>query len=448
MTLRRRVLTAMVSLVALFTLIQGGIAVLSLHEQEDELVDELVLAETRRLAVRLAQSGPMILNSNSLILLPDHYEAWWVGESGSVPGPLPARMRALTDGPHLDSTPQAEYHIMVMPVADGRLYVRYDAVRNEDKVRAFALQVLLLALVFIALATWIAKHVSAMLVAPLEKLAQLLDHWAPASEPGQVAPTDEEQRVLKAFDRVQARWELGLARENERLADIHHEIRTPLTALRTDLEMLLRQGSREGDHSSMQASNLVTASQRLQRALRAVDAIVGALDSMRALRTGQAAAPEPVPLADCIDDAWTSLGELLEKRSLVLSNDVDRKAIAVVDRQALMAILRNLFRNAAEHAAPATLRVTYADTRLVVADDGPGIPEEERAFVFDRYYRGRLADAPAPQDKNRPASDFERGLGLAIARQVAEANGWHMSVAAADPRGTQFSIFFKEPQAV
>lgn len=446
MSFRRRVMVALVSLVASFTLVQGGIAVLSLHEQEDELVDELVLAETHRLAARLAESGPAAAISNSL--LPESYEAWWVGKGDSVPRPVPAEMQDLANGPHLDSTPGAEYHIMVMPVAEGRLYVRYNAVSNENKVRAFAVQVFVLALVFIGLAAWIAKYVAAVLVAPLEKVAQLLDHWAPASEPGETPPADEEQRVLKAFERVQARWELGLARENERLTDIHHEIRTPLTALRTDLEMLQSQSLRDGDHASPQVASGVTPSQRLQRSLIAIDAITGALESMRALRTGQVSPAEPVLLADCIDDAWASLGELPEKRALALSNDVDREVVAVVDRQALMAILRNLFRNAAEHAAPARLRVSYAQTQLIVADDGPGIPEEERAFVFDRYYRGRLADAPAAQEANHLASDFGRGLGLAIVRQVAEVNGWHLSVTAAVPRGTQFSISFKEPQAI
>lgn len=445
MSLRHRVTAAMVSLVALFTLVQGGIAVLSLYGQEDELVDELVLTETRRLAARLAQGDPAAI-SNSL--LPEGYEAWWVGENGAVPRPLPAQMKDLKDGPHLDSTPGAEYHIVVMPVAQGRLYVRYNAVRNEDKVRAFAVQVFLLALVFIGLAAWIARHVAAALIAPLEKVAQLLDHWAPASESQDTPAADEGQRVLNAFQRVQGRWELGLARERERLIDIHHEIRTPLTALRTDIEMLQSRGMHDGDHASRQGSNGVTSSQRLQRSLIAIDAIAGALESMRALRTGQTSPAKPVLLAGCVDDAWASLGDLPEKRGLTLSNEVSEKAIAVVDRQALMAILRNLFRNAVEHAAPARMRVSHAGSCLIVTDDGPGIPEDKRAFVFDRYYHGRLTDAPAAEDLDHSASDFERGLGLAIARQVAEANGWRLSVAAAIPRGTQFTISFREIEEI
>jgi signal transduction histidine kinase len=431
MTLRRRVMAALVALVALFTAIQGSIAVLSMHEQEDELVEELLRAETLRLASRIAGSGPALQASQDRILLPERYDAWWQGDAGTLPAPLPAPLQSLPDGPHSYTTSAAEYHVMVVPAGGGRLFVRHDTTRNEEKVKDFTRQVVVLALAFIALAAFIARYVAALLVAPLEQVARLLDHWAPASEPGATPPVDEEGRVFDAFRRVQLRWERGLAAEGERLADLHHEIRTPLTALRTDLEML--QGLQAG-----------AADPRLQRSLAAVDAIADALQSTRAPRGGMSGQPEPVRLADCVDDAWASLGEVPEKRGLALVNEVPPQAEALLDRQALMVILRNLFRNAAEHAAPATLTVRHTGGELVVADDGPGIAAEDLAFVFERYYRGRLADARTPAQADDTPGDDERGLGLAIARQMAEANGWRLSVAAAAPRGTQFVLAFPD----
>ena len=436
MTLRRRVLAALVCLVALFTLIQGVIAVVSLHEQEDDLVDELVLAETRRLAGRIEHSGPTILGGDGRILLPEGYEAWWTGAGRALPQPPPAALGALAAGAHRFSSAGGEHHVMVTPVADGRLVVRYDASRNEERVRQFTTQVLVLGLFFVALAALIARHVARLLVAPLEKVARLLDHWAPASDPGTVAAVDEEKRVFDAFQRVQLRWERGLARESERLADLHHELRTPLAALRTDLEMLELGAAAPGARAD------AGRAQRLQRCLAAVDTLAGALESMRALSAGRAGRAERLRLADCVADAWTSLGDLPAQRSLGFVNAVDAQAEATLDRQALMAILRNLFRNAAEHAAPATLRVSLDGATLVVADDGPGIAAEDRAFVFERYYRGRLADAPgAPAD---PGGDYRRGLGLAIARELAVANGWQLDVAPSVPRGTQFRLDLQE----
>ncbi|MFZ4287192.1 sensor histidine kinase [Variovorax sp. HJSM1_2] len=441
MTLRRRVMLAMVALVALFTAIQGSLAVLSMHDQEDDLVDDLVLAETRRLASRVTQDGTDILDDDIHTLLPDDYQAWWVGPDGrAIPAPLPKSLEKLPSGPHIDSAEGGEYHIMIMPVAGGHLFVRYNAARNEDKVQLFALHVFLLALVVIVLAAWIAHYLAGLLIAPLEKVAQLLDHWAPASEPGAISAQDEEQRVLDAFERVQVRWEHGLARERERFADIHHEIRTPLAALRTDLEMLQMLDQRRPGPAAPPGSDAAFGP-RLQRAMSTVDAIAGALESMHSLQTGRNASVENVPLSVCVADAWASLGELPTARALTLSNEVDAQACALVDRQALMAILRNLFRNAAEHAAPAILLVRFEDGQILVSDNGPGIPAQDMPFVFERYYRGRLADTSEPRPADS-SNEYERGLGLAIARQVAEANGWRLTVGDAHPKGTQFRLSF------
>jgi signal transduction histidine kinase len=339
-----------------------------------------------------------------------------------LPRPLPAALAGLPDGPHTVTAGDDEFHVLALPAAGGRLVVSHDTTRNEARVDEFAAQVAVLGLAFVALAAVIARVVAGWLVAPLEQVARLLDHWAPAAAPGSAAPVDEEKRVFDAFQRVQLRWEQGLAAEGERIADLHHELRTPLAALRTYLEML-------------QAGAGAPPAERLQRCLAAVDALAGTLASLRPRHGGPGAVPEDVRLADCVADAWASLGELPARRALALDNTVPPAAEARLDRQALMTILRNLFRNAAEHAAPATLRVALQGDDLVVEDDGPGIAPADLAFVFERYYRGRLADSSAP-------AEGQRGLGLAIARQVAEANGWRLGVAPGERSGTRFLLSF------
>jgi signal transduction histidine kinase len=226
---------------------------------------------------------------------------------------------------------------------------------------------------------------------------------------------------------VQDRFEQAIAREREFIANLGHEIRTPLAALRTDLELL---------------EPAVDPAQkpRLQRALAAVDAIAGALESARSLLRERRIAAQPVDLARCVDDAWASLQALPGAERLVFANEVVPGTIVEADRHALLTILRNLFRNAVEHAAPARCAVRYVDGAIEVADDGPGIAPEDLPFVFDRYYRGRMLDTA------EAAPDGERGLGLAIARQVADLNGWQLAVepaSARDPRyaqGTRFIL--------
>jgi len=96
--------------------------------------------------------------------------------------------------------------------------------------------------------------------------------------------------------------------------------------------------------------------------------------------------------------------------------------------------VRNLLQNAAEHAAPARCVVAGDARSLTIEDDGPGIAESDLPHVFERAWRGPRVDrgGSAAADDAAGASDrgpsrpaqADRGLGLAIARQLAELNGW------------------------
>lgn len=427
MSLKRRVALALVAVVALFIAAQGMLAYLSLVDQEDDLVDELVLTQARQLAER-AERGELRGPSAAALLRPGpNLAAWFVDASGTAsPAPLPAHLASLADGPHRLGRPYQELHVVVLPAAGGRLYVQYDAEQNEAKVREFGGYLIGLAAICLALGAAISWQVADWAVGPIERLTARLANWAP--DEGRAAPaSDEESRLLGAFARVQDRFEQAIAREREFIANLGHEIRTPLAALRTDLELL---------------EPAVDPAQkpRLQRALAAVDAIAGALESARSLLRERRVAAQPVDLARCVDDAWASLQALPGAERLAFANEVVPGTIVEADRHALLTILRNLFRNAVEHAAPARCAVRYVDGAIEVADDGPGIAPEDLPFVFDRYYRGRMLDTA------EAAPDGERGLGLAIARQVADLNGWQLAVepaSARDPRyaqGTRFIL--------
>jgi signal transduction histidine kinase len=321
-------------------------------------------------------------------------------------------------------------HVVVLPTRAGRLIVQYDAEQNEAKVRAFGLYLVALGAVCLALAALVSWQVANWIVAPIERLTARLANWAPQARVPEDAASDEESRLLGAFARVQSRFEEAIAREREFAANLSHEVRTPLAALRTDLELV---------HAAAPPESAQRA--RLQRALAAVDAVKAALESARRLSDRRHAQAQPIiDLAACVDDAWASLQALPGTSSLRFANEVAPGTTVAADRHALLTILRNLLRNAVEHAAPAHCAVRYAEGRIEIVDDGPGIAPEDLPFVFDRYYRGRLRDAAgAPPDG-------ERGLGLAIARGIADLYGWQLTVepaAAREPgarRGTRFIL--------
>lgn len=425
MNLKHRVTLALVAVVTLFVVAQSVLAYLSLEEQEDDLVDQLVLNEARTLAQRLAEGDLR----RSLSEVGDNPAAWLLYPDGrTFPEPIPAHLRSLADGPHRPGRPERDLHAVVMRVPQGRLFVEYDAQQNEAKVHEFGLYLIGLAALCIALGTLLSARVAAWVVGPLERLTARLANWAPAdgTTPA-LASSDEESRLLDAFNRVQDRFEHAVAHEREFIANIGHEIRTPLAALRTDLEML-----------SVSAQG--SAQPRLARALAAVDAMTSALEAARAMTQPQRSTAQLIDLAQCVNDAWASVQPPSSTTKLTLHNEIPLEHRVQADRHALLTILRNLMRNALEHASAQRCVLRLTERGIEVLDDGVGIAEEELPNIFERYWRGRLRDTAQEQT---PATT-ERGIGLAIARQLADLNGWRLSAQAAsevDPRFAQGTCF-------
>ena len=448
MSLQRRVTLALAGIVALFVAVLGVLAFLSMEEQEDALVDEIVKHEAQRLAGLAARGALPHAPSEDLGSHDRELSVWLVRANGQTsPEPLPARLQLLTDGVHRIGEPAEHLHVVVSSTPAGRLVVQYDAERNEAKVREFGLYLVGLALLCVVLGAVAASRIARVVVGPIGRLAERLDAWAPDTSVATRPASDEESRLLDAFERVQARLEQAIAHERAFVANVAHEIRTPLAALRTDLEM-----------TQLGADDATVCRQRLQRALDAVDAVAGALAAARAVQQRVPAAPRFTPLAQCVDDAWSSLGALPQRCGLRLVNAVPSDTTVLADRHALMTILRNLLRNAAEHAAPGTCTVRGDAREVEVADDGAGIAPADLPFVFDRYWSGRLVDSQTVEVRSeaagvskpvrpepRPAAPGDpggepRGLGLAIAKQMADLNGWELAARSPPGGGTRFTL--------
>ncbi|HTJ97814.1 MAG TPA: HAMP domain-containing sensor histidine kinase [Rhodocyclaceae bacterium] len=419
LNLKRRVTLALAGMVALFVMVQGGLAFLSMQEQEDDLSDDLVLAEARRLATYIGEDEVMGRRAIEEIPLSPHFSGWL--ESKGIPNTtMPGYLHDLSEGPHRVSGPHGDVHVFVMPTSQGRLYVQYDAEQSESKVNEFGAYLLGLVLLCIGLGVVAARYIAGLVVAPIERLTRQLTDWAPDSVMHENV-SDEEGQLLDAFRRVQERFEQVVAHEREFVANARHEIRTPLTALRTDLEMLILSAG-------------PAAQERLQRAIGSVDAIAGSLELAHTLTHRQSAMAQNIDLAACVDDAWSSLAEIAHTQLAHFHNAVAAGTQVCVDRHALLTILRNLIRNAAEHAGSANCRVEFTARGIEVIDDGVGIAEADLPFVFDRYYRARLIDTSGQVENG------ERGLGLAIARQIADLHGWQLQVESKLGEGTRFIL--------
>ncbi|WP_251864784.1 HAMP domain-containing sensor histidine kinase [Achromobacter sp. Marseille-Q4962] len=408
----QRVVWALTGSVAVFVATLVLLTYLTFDQMEDDLVDQILTAETSRVAQRLDADTEFSL-SHQAQELGGTMRAWLrrAGETGDLPAPL----RGMSPGLHMLAPDAETWHVMVADTARGRLYVLYDATDHEARVREFGLIVLGMGALCTIAAYALSRRVSGIAVGPLLDLTNRLSEWAPGSPEIEITRDDEAGRLIEAFNRVQNQVDRSIAREREFAANLSHEARTQLAAIRSDSEIMQLNPAMPAD-----------AQPRLERIVANVDHIVSSLESVRAIASDESRPAEPVDLAACMDDAWRGLEGKADAAGLAFRNHVPPDAVRTLDRYALLTVLRNLVRNAIEHAAPATLtaRLTV-DGALELRDTGQGIAAEELPFIFQRYYRGRLGDTPgAAADK----SDFPRGLGLAIAKRVCDAQGWELRV--------------------
>ncbi|ARP79847.1 two-component sensor histidine kinase [Bordetella genomosp. 8] len=436
-TLTQRVVWALTGTVAIFVSVLVVLAYLTFDQMEDDLVNDILTTETQRLIERIT-SGEEPLTELRSHDVGGAMRAW-VQQPGVANPAIPKEVSSLEDGLHLLEPGTETWHVVVAKIDEGRrLIVLYDATDNEDRVFDFGLIVLGLGVICIVAAYGVARKIAYLAVGPMLTLTDRLSTWAPGSPDLAVERNDEAGRLVEAFNRVQNQVDRSLAREREFAANLSHEVRTPLAAIRSDGELML-------------LAPVVTADQqtRLTRIVKNVDSVAAALESARAMARDERRKPEPVDLAECLAAAWQGLEANAEQAGLGLDHQVPAGTVRDLDRYALLTVLRNLIRNAIEHAAPAVLTVRTIDSQssagLEIRDNGKGIKTEDLPFVFDRYYSVRRRDTHGDVNEAEAAVALERGLGLAIAKRVCDMQGWSLSVESwvgVPTHGTCFTLRF------
>lgn len=230
------------------------------------------------------------------------------------------------------------------------------------------------------------------------------------------AARDEIGRLASTMNAMLERLHQAGTRQRTFVADASHELQSPLTAFRTQLEVAL---AHPGDWPQV-AAGLLADAQRMERLVRDL------LFLARADENGQV----PDELFD-LDDVVLEEAARLRPGARVLLDTAGVSAAPVRgSRDELTRLTRNLLENAVRHAAT-TVRVHLdASITLVVEDDGPGIPAQRREQIFDRFVR---------LDDDRARKGGGTGLGLAIVRAIAERHGGTV-VAGDGAAGARFTV--------
>jgi heavy metal sensor kinase len=248
-------------------------------------------------------------------------------------------------------------------------------------------------------------------------------------------PRDELGTLAATFNDLIARLQASLTRQRGFVADASHELRTPLSIVRSAATLTLDRPRRE-EHEYRSALQVVAdESRRLSRLVDDMLTLARADAGQYPLRAG------PMCLAEMLADVARAGSVLGAARSLRVSFSVAGEAAFHGDEDLLRRMVLNLVENAQAHGPAGSTVELDLDTRegewqIRVRDQGPGIPSTEQARVFDRFYRG---EGSAPGGA---------GLGLAIARWIAEAHRGALRIEDSSAQGTTLLVSLPTPEAV
>lgn len=233
-------------------------------------------------------------------------------------------------------------------------------------------------------------------------------------------------RLTASFNAMAQSLQERIAREAQFSSDVSHELRSPLTTLATSVSVL--EGRRnELSPEGREALDLLAAD------LRRFQTLVADLLEMSRHDAGAVVAERtPFEAAAFARRVLRRLGA--DEVPLVVVPPADT-AVLLADERRLERSLANVLDNARFHGERPTLLVVEADDRRVrfmVDDAGPGVPEDERELIFERFARGAASSRRGSRDGS--------GLGLALARENVRAQGGRISVEDAPAGGARFVI--------
>ena len=278
----------------------------------------------------------------------------------------------------------------------------------------------------IALAAALGRVVARAALSPVERLTETTEHVTRTRDLTgriEVQGRDELSRLATSFNAMLEALESSLGAQRQLVADASHELRTPITSIRTNIEVLAR-GDLPEDERRQVLQDVVVQLEELTVLVQDVVELARGSEPDTSV--------EEVRLDLLVEQAVESA----QRNTREVTFHLEAEPTVVMGNAArLDRAITNLLDNAAKWSpAGAVVDVQLKGAEVRVRDRGPGISETDLPHIFDRFYRSAAA-------RGRPGS----GLGLAIVRQVAESHGGRVTAEHADGGGALFRL--KLPQA-
>ncbi len=238
---------------------------------------------------------------------------------------------------------------------------------------------------------------------------------------------DEIESLAKTFNQMIARLDEAFTVQRQFMEDISHELKTPLSVLKGELEVTLKKIRSTQEYETI-----------LHSSLEEVNHLAGIVENLLTLARFDAKTTTlqavSLDLNVLLKDALEAIQVLAVQKKITLQLNSAHTVEILADKNQLKRLVLNILDNAIKYTQPGgkisiDLRQQKNSADIDITDTGIGIPEKELPHIFDRFYR---------VDKSRSSIGF--GLGLSIAQSIAMAHGGRIYAKANVPQGTIFTI--------
>ena len=290
----------------------------------------------------------------------------------------------------------------------------------------------LLGALLVGLGVWLAASHTLAAVDRVTRTASAIERSQSLSQriaEGSSTGEDELSRLVRTFNSMLDRLEREFATQRQFVADSSHELRSPLTVIRGNLDLLPRVRN-----PAEQAAITRQIEEEAARMSRLVDNLLFLAQLGESARPGAQLDRRPVELDSLLLTVYQQARAMTDRHTVVLGEE---DAITIEgDRDQLQQLLLNLVENAIKYTPPGgtitlSLRNAEGQAVLEVCDTGIGIPPDDLPHIFDRFYR---------VDKARSRRCEGAGLGLAIVRSIAASHGGTVLVVSTPGEGTTFTV--------
>ncbi|KND61355.1 Sensory histidine kinase QseC [Candidatus Burkholderia verschuerenii] len=334
-----------------------------------------------------------------------------------------------------ESTPRGEWRVYSAIVGDNVVQLAQPlSIRNRVAagVAWRTLWPLVVLLPLLGVAIWVIVGRGLM---PLQRVTRALDTRHPeALDPLSDQRLPQEVRpVVRALNALLSRLSTALDTQKAFVADAAHELRTPLAAVQIQAQLVARA---QDDATRREA--LEDLHEGIARATRLAEQL---LALARSEPDGKAVDTQ-VDLNVLLDDCVRNYVLVAQQRGVDLGIESSEPAMVTGDPDSLRVMFNNLIDNATKYTpkggrVDVALKVEDGHPVVDISDSGPGIPQEERERVFDRFYR-------VGEGENRARTDIGgSGLGLAIVKRIASLHGAEVQLGESRRGGLQVTVAFE-----